>query len=54
MTRISYFMKHNNVEVKELISRLGTSDSTKGVSLAEFTKFLKLKVDKRRDEHELK
>ena len=46
-------MKHNNVEVKELISRLG-NDSTKGVSVAEFTKFLKLKVDKRRDEHELK
>jgi hypothetical protein len=47
-------MKHNNVQVSELISRLNGSDSIKGIPVAEFSKFLKLKVDKRRDEFELK
>ena len=47
-------MKHNNVQVSELIKRLNVSESTKGIPVAEFSKFLKLKVDKRRDESELK
>lgn len=54
VSRVSYFLKHNSVKVGELLARLHGFDAAKGVPLAEFTKFLKLKVDKRRDEAELR
>ena len=54
VTRISYFLKHNNVQVSELVTRLNLTTSSKGIPVAEFSNFLKLKVDKRREEAELK